>query len=322
MSKVKLVDFTNKLPTVSEWSKGFRYRSASPRITLGGPSIAAHGIQQMKLPKVNDMTAVEIYPGLGVWTRALKDIGFKRVISLEPQVLYNHWMEGMAQESNGVLEVLKKDGYDWEAYNELKDPKYIGNMETKDWTEVHPDVLFTGTLPKGSRGEQLLAQFATCIVNKMAMHTLGRIQMAFWVPDTLYQKFVAPPRNHIRCKMSVIAEASADVKLICSTEPDDMYPSSLYHLIHIVPFEKSQITAQWDVFEYVLKHLFVMQKKSLKHMVKTLGPGADIILPRLSFDSNILVGQMTAAQLNEVALKFDEWPLRPRVLFEDSSVFT
>lgn len=90
---------------------------------------------------------------------------------------------------------------------------------------VHPDVFFTGTLPKGSRGEQLLAQFATCIVNKMAMHSLGRIQMAFWVPDTLYQKFVAPPRNHIRCKMSVIAEASADVKLICSTVPDDMYPS-------------------------------------------------------------------------------------------------
>lgn len=64
----------------------------------------------------------------------MKDIGFKRVISLEPQALYYHWMEGMAQESNGVLEVLKKDGYDWEAYNDLKDPKYIGNMETKDWS--------------------------------------------------------------------------------------------------------------------------------------------------------------------------------------------
>jgi hypothetical protein len=80
-------------------------------------------------------------------------------------------------------------------------------------------------LPKGSRGEQLLAQFATCVVNKMAMHTLGRIQMAFWLPDTLYKKFVAPPTDSIRCKMSVIAEASADVKLICSTKPDDMYPA-------------------------------------------------------------------------------------------------
>ncbi|CAO3645893.1 unnamed protein product [Mucor hiemalis] len=268
------------------------------------------------------MTAVELYPGLGVWTTALRDNGFKRVISLEPQTVYHHWMEGLAQKSDGVVEVLKKDGYEWETYNDLKVPQYIGDMGNTDWSIVHPKIFFTGTLPKGSRGEQLLAQFTTCIVNKMAMHTLGRIQMAFWVPDPLYRKLVAPPKDHIRCKMSVIAEASADVKLICSTAPEDMYPHGEYHLVHIVPFEKSHITAQWDVFEYVLKHLFVMQKKSLKHMVKTLGPGADIILGRLSFDSSILIGEMTAKQLDEVAVKFDQWPLRPRVLFEDASVFT
>lgn len=57
------------------------------------------------------------------------------------------------------------------------------------------------------------------------MHSLGRIQMAFWIPDTLYQKYVAPPKNHIRCKMSVIVEACAKVDLICTTAPDDMYPS-------------------------------------------------------------------------------------------------
>lgn len=55
--------------------------------------------------------------------------------------------------------------------------------------------------------------------------------------------------------------------------------------------------------------------------LRTLGPGADIILGRLSFDSNILIGEMTAKQLDEVAVKFDQWPLRPRVLFEDASVF-
>ncbi|GAA5797175.1 hypothetical protein HPULCUR_002554 [Helicostylum pulchrum] len=298
MSRAKAIEFSEKIPKLAEWSKQFRYRSAVPRITLANPSIA----------------------GLGVWTKAMKDIGFKRVITLEPQHMYFTWLEGMSKGVSG-LDVLKKDGYDWEAYNDLKDPKYIGELENKDWSKVHPDILFTGTLPKGSRGEQLLAQFTTCVVNKMAMHSLGRIQMAFWIPDTLYQKYVAPPKNHIRCKMSVIAEACAKVELICTTAPDDMYPSSLYHLISIVPYEKSVITAQWDVFEYVLKHLFVMQKRPLKHMVKTLGPGADIILGRLSFDPNILIGEMTAEQLNEVTVKFDQWPLRPRVLFEDASVF-
>lgn len=50
---------------------------------------------------------------------------------------------------------------------------------------VHPNIFFTGTLPKSSKGEQLLAQFATCIVNKMALHSMGRIQMALWIPDQL-----------------------------------------------------------------------------------------------------------------------------------------
>jgi hypothetical protein len=59
------------------------------------------------------MTAVEIYPGnfiknvllsfekysiqnivgLGAWTSALKEGGFKRVIALEPQTTYHHWLE-------------------------------------------------------------------------------------------------------------------------------------------------------------------------------------------------------------------------------------
>jgi hypothetical protein len=93
---------------------------------------------------------------------------------------------------------------------------------------VHPNLFFTGTLPKGSRGEQLLVQYCGCVLNKMALHTLGRIQMAFWVPDVLYKKFIAEPGNQLRCKMSVIKELCVDVELICSTEPDGMLPSVKY----------------------------------------------------------------------------------------------
>ncbi|CEP13273.1 hypothetical protein [Parasitella parasitica] len=301
MSKSKFKPFTSKIPTLAEWSKNFRHRQASaPRATLASPSIA----------------------GLGTWTMTLKDNGFKRVIALEPVPAYNHWITGLSEQSKGIVEVLKKDGYDWETYIGLKEPQYLGELENKDWTHVHPGIFFTGTLPKGSRGEQLLAQFMTCITNKMALFTMGRIQMALWIPDSLFYKITAAPGTNARCKMSVIAEACADVMPICSTGPKDVYPHGEYHLVHIIPFAESQIKSQWDVFEYVLKHLFVMQKKPLSHMVRTLGPGADIILGRLSFDPQILIGTMTAMQLDEVATKFDEWPLRPRVLFEDASVFT
>lgn len=50
-------------------------------------------------------------------------------------MVYYHWMEGMAQESKGVIEVLKRDGYDWDSYTELKTPKYIGDMNMPDWSK-------------------------------------------------------------------------------------------------------------------------------------------------------------------------------------------
>ncbi|KAG1452423.1 hypothetical protein G6F56_007824 [Rhizopus delemar] len=155
----------------------------------------------------------------------------------------------------------------------------------------------------------------------MAMQMFGRVPMAFWIPDQLLTKFIAGPGDKNRCKMSVVAEGCADVKVLYTTLPKEVYPETIYHLVSIVPFEKSKINADWDVFEYVLKHLFVIRKQPLKTMVKTLGPGAEIILGRLSFDVNIPIRDLSAEQLGEVARKFDEWPLRPKVLFEDTAAF-
>ncbi|KAI9473402.1 MAG: ribosomal RNA adenine methyltransferase KsgA/Erm [Benjaminiella poitrasii] len=268
-AKQGVTKFSHSLPTLKVWSKNFRQRSQlPPRITIANSDLAQKGFNALKLKNVKNMTAVEMNPGLGVWTTALKDNGFKRTLSLEPFAPYFNWMQGLSEESNNKVEVLKLDGYDWETYNILKEPQYLGSLENKDWANVHPNILFTGTIPKTSKGEQLLAQLMTCLVNKMAIHTLGRIQMAFWIPDALYHKLVGPAATYNRCKMSVISEASADINLVCTAESNEMYPNHLYHLVHILPFAENLITAQWDVFEYVLKHLFVMQKKSLVHMIK------------------------------------------------------
>ncbi|KAI8367801.1 ribosomal RNA adenine methyltransferase KsgA/Erm [Choanephora cucurbitarum] len=261
MSTTKLPRFTTKFPSVTTWSKNFRNRNATtPRATIGAQSVAELGIEQLNLSNVKNMTAVEIYPGLGAWTSAIKNVGFKRVLSLEPQPIYYNWMQQYSETTDGVVEVLKKDGYDWDTYQDLRAPEYLGQLERKDWSE--------SIIPKGSKGEQLLAQFTQCIILKMAMHSLGRIQMAFWLPDQLLQKYIAPPSATTRCKMSVLAEASSEVRLVCSTDPKDMYPNGQYHLVQILPLEESHIKCQWDVFEYVLKHLFVMQRKPLSHMVK------------------------------------------------------
>ena len=73
---------------------------------------------------------------MGVWTKALKEVGFERVIALEPQSLYHQWMERINATSDKKFEVLKKDGYDWDSYTELKDPKYgLDELADTDWSK-------------------------------------------------------------------------------------------------------------------------------------------------------------------------------------------
>ncbi|CAO3628347.1 unnamed protein product [Cunninghamella blakesleeana] len=316
-----------KIPSPAVWTKKFRVKSTvskPPRCTIADTKLAESAFEELQKQtnwtskEKKNMTVIEINPGLGVWTSALFNGGFKKIYTLEPAHPYFEHVKELADASKGAIIPLKKDGYKWETYVELKGKEYLGDVIDTNWEYVHPNIFFTGTLPKSSKGEQLLAQFATCIVNKMALHSMGRIQMALWIPDVLLNKFISPPKDPNRCKMGVVTEACADVKVLCSTNLNSVYPQNLYHLVHIVPIEKPKITADWDVFEYVIKHIFVMQKQPLNKMVRTLGPGADIILKRLSFDPSIPVGEMTVEQINEVAIKFDQWPLRPRVLFEDA----
>ncbi|KAI9489465.1 ribosomal RNA adenine methyltransferase KsgA/Erm [Zychaea mexicana] len=259
-----------KLPELNEWNTTFRPKGSllSPRATLANVKTAQMALKKLKIANPRDVTAVELYPGLGAWTSGMVQAGFKRIITVENNAKYAKWMSDMAKESKGVIELLKKDGYDWDTYLELKKPNYIGDIADTDWSRVHPHLFFTGTLPRSSRGEQLLAQFASCISNRMAMHSNGRIQMAMWMPEQLYQKFTAPPGSMARCKMSIVIEACASVECVYVTEPSGMFPNMPYYLVNVLPNEKRRITAQWDVFEYVLKHLFVMQRQPLAKMIK------------------------------------------------------
>ncbi|KAI8584200.1 hypothetical protein K450DRAFT_218638 [Umbelopsis ramanniana AG] len=312
------------VPSIKQWPKLFKATVSSKsaiRLNLVSVSTADRAMAELNLKSPKKMTAVELYPGVGVWTAALVNGGIKKVIALEPHNKFFPYISGLAKESDGAVEAMDLDGYDWSTYLKLKEDKILGSKENQDWSEVHKEILYTGTIPKSVKGEQLMAQLFGCIINKMALHSLGRIQMAMWIPTSLYVKIAAPPGDAARCKLSIVRDASADISVINTPDPENFYPPNDYKLLNIVPLAEKRIQTDWDVFEYVLRHIFVTKKQKLSKAIKTLGPGAEIITSRLSFDPNILVGQLSVEQIDEVARKFEEWPLRPKVLFEDASVF-
>ncbi|KAI7862415.1 ribosomal RNA adenine methyltransferase KsgA/Erm [Spinellus fusiger] len=259
-----------KVPSMLSWTKQLRLRGSAkpPRSTLASYKVAEEALAKLNIKNPETMSAVEIYPGLGVWTTALANYGFKKIVSMEPSLPYYTHMETVVEHPSNAINLLRLDGYNWETYNELKKDNYLGETESKDWSEVRRDLLFTGTMPCSVKGEQLLAQFASCINNKMAIYTMGRIEMAMWMPETLYSKIASPPGSSKRCKMSVVAEACTDINLVYVSDKNAFYPHNPYCLVHFVPHEKSKVTSHWDVFEYVLKHLFVMQRQPLSKMIK------------------------------------------------------
>lgn len=69
---------------------------------------------------------------MGYWTRALSNIGFDRILSLETQPHYNKWMNESAIPR---VEVIRKDGYNWETFLDLKTPEYLSPLENTDWSK-------------------------------------------------------------------------------------------------------------------------------------------------------------------------------------------
>lgn len=63
------------------------------------------------------------------------------------------------------------------------------------------------------------------------------------------------------------------------------------------------------------------QKKNSYVFGRTLGPGAEILLGRLTYNPDVFVRDLTIEQLDQIAIKFDQWPLKPKVLFEDADPF-
>ncbi|CAM0142859.1 hypothetical protein VKS41_002573 [Umbelopsis sp. WA50703] len=315
---------TPNIPQLTQWPRLFKSTLTSKsaiRLNLINSQTADRAMAELNLKTSGKMTAVELYPGIGVWSSALLNGGIKKVIALEPNAKFFPFMKELSNQTNGAVEPINLDGYDWSTYLQLKEDSILGSKARSDWSKVHPEILFTGTIPKSSKGEQLLAQLFGCIINKMALHSLGRIQMAMWIPTSIYTKIAAPPGDPARCKLSIVREACTDISVVTAPDPANFYPVNDYQLLNIIPLADSRIHTDWDVFEYVLRHIFVTKRQKLSKAIKTLGPGAEILTPRLSFDPNTLVGELSVEQIDEVARKFDEWPLRPKVLFEDASIF-
>ncbi|KAG0329750.1 Dimethyladenosine transferase 1, mitochondrial [Dissophora globulifera] len=228
--------------------------------------------------------------GPGQLTRSMLLAGAKKVLTVENGLSFQSSLKSLVAGSEGRIHHFATNPATG-PYEDILDPKSkaLPGVEAQPWDKVHSDVVLVGSLPNSNLGERVLLELLTSSMDKMGIFQLGRVEMFMFCSKDSYQRITAKPGTSTRSRTTILAEAAADITSLLRPGAQHFYLPYDHQLLHIVPFEKPKLER----------------------------PGADILLGRLSFDHNIKVKYMSLEQLNEVALKFDQWPLRPTVLHDD-----
>ncbi|KAF9408963.1 Dimethyladenosine transferase 2, mitochondrial [Podila epigama] len=306
-----------KLPAPGMWPTTFKGSRARAHLRV---SVMTEEAADMATKDMNiaDKSIIELFPGPGQWTRSMALGGAKRILAVEHQEGYQKSLKELESHSEGRINVLPLNAqFDQndEILEKVKD--YLPNIDPQPWDKVHTDLTLVGSIPNSTLGEKVLLSLLMSSIERMGIFTLGRVEMYMFCYKDAIKRLMAAPGTPSRNRVALIAEVAAEMTPLTRPGPMHFYLPYDYQLLHIVPREKPKIDTSLEVIDFCLRTLFTNKSHSLNKVIKHLGPGAEILLGRLSFDHNTKIKHLTLDQLNEVARKFEEWPLRPRVLYDD-----
>ncbi|KAF9957819.1 Mitochondrial transcription factor 1 [Modicella reniformis] len=295
-----------KLPLPELWPtlfKGTRVRGQI-RVSVMTEELADLAAKKMDIASHPNRSIIELFPGPGQLTR-----------SMSPGLLS---VDTLVQSSEGRIQHYPLSPHT-DPYDELLDPKNeaIPELKPQPWDKVHSDLMLVGSIPNTTMGDKVLIDFLMASMERIGIFSFGRIEMYMFCNTDTVKRLTAGPGSSSRNKVAIYGEASADIKSVMQPGAEHFHLPYDYELLRLVPHEKPKLTTTLEVTDYCLRNLFASRSHSLSKGIKLLGPGAEILLGRLNFDTSIKVKNMTLEQLNEVALKFSQWPLRPTVLYDD-----
>ncbi|KAG8715476.1 Mitochondrial transcription factor 1 [Ceratobasidium sp. 395] len=155
---------------------------------------------------------IEAFPGPGAVTRALLELPrseVKRVIVLEEELKYLKFLKELEYYDDRV-HVLPHSAFIWETYDEIRDLGLLDDVVAEDWKSApHSTLNFIGHLPLGPVGEQLIAQLFRAIPEQSWLFKYGRVRMSWVMAKRMLERVQSPPKKSSRCKLTVIAEATA-----------------------------------------------------------------------------------------------------------------
>ncbi|KAG0292614.1 Dimethyladenosine transferase 2, mitochondrial [Linnemannia gamsii] len=272
----------------------------------------------MKFEAHPNRSVLEIFPGPGQLTRAMYLAGAKNIVTVENGDTFQSSLKKLEEESEGKIKNYNINPLS-DPFDDLLGPKTnaIPDLVPQEWENIQSNMLLVGTIPNSTLGEKCLLDLLTASNEKMGIFKYGRVEMFMFMFKDAAKRLIAPPGTPARNRVSVLAEAAAEMTQLMRPGATHFHLPYDYELVHIVPHKIPKLDVSIEVFDFCCRSLFTNKSNPLNKVIKLLGPGAEILLKRLSFDHSIKIKHMTLEQLNEVAVKFEQWPLRPTVLYDD-----
>ncbi|CAE6497326.1 unnamed protein product [Rhizoctonia solani] len=368
------------------------------RGALGLGKTQAKGSKKRKEGRV----VIEAFPGPGGVTRALLELPrseVKRVIVLEEELKFLPALKELEYFDDRV-HVLSQSGFIWETYDVIKDLGLLDDVKVEDWKKGKLNKT-SGHLPLGPVGEQLIAQLLRSIPERSWLFKYGRMRMSWLLAQRMVERISSPPRRASRCKLTLVAEATADITPALPDEALEEYDKYFWPQAELAvggkkktplprrigqPFvainidpqvegpilprdEAKELQAQQavtgategaqgllsdatsesvtttkarksrsvkkevvepstrvtlDKWDYVLRQLFILKSTPLEKAIQNLGPGASILLSKLTgpdvpesrkVDIKAPINALSLQDFARIVEEFHKWPFAPDVLF-------
>ncbi|KAF9071676.1 S-adenosyl-L-methionine-dependent methyltransferase [Rhodocollybia butyracea] len=286
-----------------------------------------------------DKVIVEAFPGPGQLTRSLLALPkerIKKLIILEQEPKYLDYLLPLA-ELDPRVKIIPVTALEWDAFARIEQQGLLDDVEVIDWDQgVHPTLQFISHLPITVYGEQLIAQLLRLVPSRSWLHKFGRIKMNYLLSQYVWERLNAPPSHTtMRCKLSVMASATASLKPLMdeelrpfakhfhptppknSTKVTNRQVGNPFLAIEIIPLEERIIDeTKLEMWDYCCRRLFVRKATPLTKCIEDLGPGAKSLLPKLKefkIDDKA-VRDLTVYDWAEIVKAFDAWPFAPKDL--------
>lgn len=170
----------------------------------------------------DNVTIIDAYPGVGTWSAALNNvIKPKNHILMEPLVgAGKFWKNIISTSASPSLKLFPEDPYRWDSFNALAD-QGLYEPASHPPTSIHPHLLFTANLTH-VQGEQLVAQYIGCLLNRSWIQRFGRVRLLLWIRYSTLVKLLATPGSKRRHRIGVMTEAASESRLIIGDKTADL----------------------------------------------------------------------------------------------------